>query len=211
MTGIIDGLIAFLEQLMTMPIFYPLVGLLITIDALCPLVPSETVLNLAGAFSASQGVPDVKWVMAAAGIGAIIGDNLCFMLGSRLIGLVNRLDPNSRAGKAITWVRANMHEHGPVTIMVARFLPWARWVATIVLGSVRYNWFLFFLFDTIGVILWVGISVGTGYLGGTLFSDFPLLAMIVGVTLGSLVGMAIQRLQAAAMEWNDVRRGVSTI
>ena len=57
MTEIIDGLIAFLEQLMTMPIFYPLVGLLITIDALCPLVPSETVLNLAGAFSASQGVP----------------------------------------------------------------------------------------------------------------------------------------------------------
>ena len=139
MTEIVDGLIAFLEQLMTMPIFYPLVGLLITIDALCPLVPSETVLNLAGAFSASQGVPDVKWVMVAAGIGAIIGDNLCFMLGGRLIGLVNRLDPESRAGKAITWVRANMHEHGPVTIIVARFLPWARWVATIVLGSVRYN------------------------------------------------------------------------
>lgn len=211
MTEIVDGLIAFLEQLMTMPIFYPLVGLLITIDALFPVVPSETVLNLSGAFSASQGVPDVKWVMVAAGIGAIIGDNLCFMLGSRLIGLVNRLDPESRAGKAITWVRANMNEHGPVTIMVARFLPWARWVATIVLGSVRYNWFLFFFFDTIGVILWVLISVGTGYLGGTLFSDYPLLAMIVGVTLGSLVGMAIQRLQAAAMEWFDVRRGVSSI
>lgn len=211
MAEIIDGLIAFLETLMTMPIFYPLLGLIIAVDALCPLVPSETVLNLSGAFSASQGVPNVKWVLAAATIGAIIGDNLCFMLGGRLIGIVNRLDPESRAGKAITWVRANMHQHGPVTIIVARFLPWARWVATIVLGSVRYNWFLFVLFDTIGVLLWVGIGVGVGYLGGTLLSDFPLLAMMLGVLLGSLVGLAIQRLQAYMMEWNDVRRGVSSV
>lgn len=211
MAEMIDSLIQFLEQLMTMAVFYPLLSLLITIDALCPLVPSETVLNLAGAFSAAQGVPDVKWVMGAAAIGAIIGDNLCFMLGGRLINLVNRLDPESRAGKAITWVRENMNQHGGITIIVARFLPWARWVATILLGSVRFNWFLFLIYDTIGVALWVLISVGVGYLGGTLFSDFPLLAMVVGVILGSLVGLAIQKLQERLLEWNDVRRGVSAI
>lgn len=211
MAEMIDSLIQFLEQLMTMAVFYPLLSLLIAIDALCPLVPSETVLNLAGAFSAAQGVPDVKWVMGAAAIGAIIGDNLCFMLGGRLINLVNRLDPESRAGKAITWVRENMNQHGGITIIVARFLPWARWVATILLGSVRFNWFLFLIYDTIGVALWVLISVGVGYLGGTLFSDFPLLAMVVGVILGSLVGLAIQKLQERLLEWNDVRRGVSAI
>lgn len=211
MTEFVDSLIHFLEQLMTMPLFYPLLGLVITIDALCPLVPSETVMNLAGAFSAAQGVPDVKWVMGAAAIGAIIGDNLCFMLGSRLINVVNRLDPESRAGKMITWVRHNMNQHGGMTIIVARFLPWARWIATILLGSVRYNWFLFFLYDTIGVVLWVVITVGVGYVGGAIFSDFPLLAMLVGVLLGSAVGYGIQKLQGRLMEWNDVRRGVSAI
>lgn len=211
MTEVVDSLVGFLEQLMTTPLFYPLLSLLITLDALCPMVPSETVLNLSGAFSGSQGVPDVRWIFAAAAIGAVIGDNLCFMLGGRLIRVVNQLDPESRAGKTIEWVRSNMNKRAGVTIIVARFLPWARWVATIVLGSVRYNWFLFFLYDTIGVMMWVTIGVGVGYVGGAIMSDYPLLAMVVGVILGSLVGLAIQKLQTNMAEWNDVRRGVSVI
>ena len=211
MTDVVDSLVGFVEQLMTTPLFYPLLSLVIALDALCPLLPSETVLNLAGAFSGSQGVPDVRWIFAAALIGAIIGDNLCFMLGSRLIRVVNQLDPESRAGKTIEWVRENQNKRAGVTIIVARFLPWARWVATILLGSVRYNWFLFFIYDTIGVLLWVTIGVGVGYVGGSILSDFPLLAMLVGVTLGSLVGLGIQKLQTRLAEWNDVRRGMSAI
>lgn len=207
----VDSLIAFLEDLMVLPIFYPLLAMLITIDALCPLVPSETVINLSAAFSGSRGVPDPWLIIVAVCAGAMIGDNLCFMLGSRLIGVVNRLDPESKAGKAIEWVRLNMHQRAGVTIIVARFIPWARWIATIVLGSVKYNWFVFFFYDTIGVVLWACIGVGVGYLGGTLFADYPLLAMAIGVALGGLVGWAIQRLQAVIFEWNDVRRGVSTL
>ncbi|QPK83410.1 DedA family protein [Corynebacterium qintianiae] len=207
----IDSLIGFLEQLMQMPIFYPLVTLLIIGDALAPIIPSETVLNLAGAFAASVGVPNPMGVIVAAIIGAVIGDNICYLLGKRLIGVVNRLNPDSKAGAAITWVRKNMKRRAGVTIIVARFIPWARWVATIVLGSVGYNWFAFFLYDTIGVVIWAFLSVGVGYLGGSLFADWPLLAMIVGVTLGSLVGFVIQKLQVRLFEWLDVRRGVSKL
>ena len=211
MTDVVDSLVGFLEQLMTTPLFYPLLSLVITLDALCPLLPSETVLNLAGAFSGSQGVPDVRWIFAAATIGAIIGDNLCFMLGSRLIRVVNQLDPESRAGKAIEWVRENQNKRAGVTIIVARFLPWARWVATIVLGSVRYNWFKFVFFDTIGVILWAFLSVGVGYLGGRILQDYPLLAMLLGLVLGSSVGYLIQKGQNKLAEWRDVRQGVSNV
>ena len=69
----VDGLIDFLHQLMTMPVFYPLVTLLIIGDALLPVIPSETVLNLSGAFAASQGGPSRRGVMSAAIIGGIIG------------------------------------------------------------------------------------------------------------------------------------------
>ncbi|WP_342318894.1 DedA family protein [Corynebacterium mayonis] len=207
----IDSLISFLEQLMQMPVFYPLVTVLIIGDALAPVIPSETVLNLAGAFSAARGVPDVWGVIIAAAIGAIIGDNICFRLGKRLIKVVNSLDPKSKAGRSITWVRRNMNRGAGPTIIVARFLPWARWVATIVLGSAGYSWPAFFFYDTIGVLIWALLSVGVGYLGGALFSDFPLLAMIVGVLLGSLVGVGIQRLQAWLFDYRDVRRGVSAI
>lgn len=207
----IDSLISFLEQLMQMPIFYPLVTLLIIGDALAPIIPSETVLNLAGAFSASVGVPSPMGVIIAAIIGAVIGDNICFLLGNKLIRVVNRLDPESKAGTAITWVRKNMNRRAGTTIIVARFIPWARWVATIVLGSVGYNWFAFFFYDTIGVVIWALLSVGVGYLGGSLFADWPLLALVVGVALGSAVGFGIQKLQLRLFEWLDVRRGMSKV
>lgn len=209
--GVIDALIGFLNTLMAMPIFYPLVTVLIVLDALAPVVPSETVLNLAGAFAASQGVPNVGAVILAAIIGGVIGDNICFALGSKLINRVDALDPESKAGQAISWVRRNMNRGAGATIIVARFIPWARWVATIVLGSVRYNWFAFFFYDTIGVVVWAFLSVGVGYLGGSLFSDYPLLAMVVGVLLGATVGFIIQRLQNRLFEWHDVRRGISAV
>lgn len=205
----IDSLIGFLEDLMQMEIFYPLVSLLIIADALAPVVPSETVLNLAGAFSASRGVPHPGWVIFAAIVGAVIGDNICFRLGKRLIKVVDRLDPDSKAGQSIAWVKRNMNRGAGATIIVARFLPWARWVATIVLSSAGYSWVAFFVYDTIGVIIWALLSVGVGYLGGSLFADYPLLAVIVGVALGSLVGLLIQKLQGWLFDWNDVRRGVS--
>lgn len=207
----VDSLIDFLHTLMAMSVFYPLVTVLIVADALAPVVPSETVLNLAGAFSASRGVPSVWGVIVAAIIGGIIGDNICFALGGKLIGRVEALDPESKAGQAIRWVRRNMNRGAGATIIVARFIPWARWVATIVLGSVRYNWFKFVFFDTVGVILWASLSVGVGYLGGRILQDYPLLAMLLGVVLGSSVGYLIQKGQNKLAEWRDVRQGVSNI
>jgi len=206
-----DPFINFLHMLMGTPMFYPLVTVLIVADALAPIVPSESVLNLAGAFAGSQGVPDATAVIVAAVIGGIIGDNICFALGGKLIGRVEALDPESKAGQAIRWVRRNMNRGAGATIVVARFIPWARWVATIVLGSVRFNWFAFVIYDTIGVIVWAILSVVIGYAGGALFSDFPLLGMVVGVLLGSLVGFGIQKLQGKLFDWRDERRGESSL
>ena len=52
-----NAIVEFLHNLVATPWFYPLVSLLIVGDALIPVIPSETVLNLSGAFAASQGVP----------------------------------------------------------------------------------------------------------------------------------------------------------
>ena len=53
--------------------------------------------------------------------------------------------------------------------------------------------------------------MGLGYAGGSLLADYPLLAMIVGVALGSLVGLIIQRVQNWFFETRDIRRGVSEV
>ncbi|QGU03598.1 DedA family protein [Corynebacterium comes] len=190
-----DQIVTWVETLLTLPVFYPVLALLVILDSLLPLIPSEAVLTLAGSWSGARGVPDLFTVIQIAVAAAIIGDNVCYFLGTRLIRVVERVPDDSTRGRAVSWVRLNIRRSAGTTIIVARFIPWARWFMTIMLGSVRYPWRWFFLYDTIGVIIWAVQATLIGYLGGWVFSDYPLIGMAVGITLGTVVGLMIQRVQ----------------
>ncbi|GAB3706800.1 DedA family protein [Corynebacterium nasicanis] len=191
-----EQIITWVETLLTLPAFYPVLAALVISDSLLPAIPSEAVLTLAGSWSGARGVPDLAMIIGVAVLAAVVGDNICYLLGTRLIGIVERTPADTARGQAIAWVRENIRRNAAATIIIARFIPWARWFMTIMLGSVRYPWRWFFLYDTIGVVLWALLAVFIGYAGGWYFSDYPLLAVIVGIALGGLVGMVIQRLQA---------------
>ena len=190
-----DQIVTSVETLLTLPAFYPVLALLVILDSLLPLIPSEAVLTLAGSWSGARGVPHLFTVIQIAVAAAMIGDNLCYFLGTRLIGFVERVPDDSARGRAVSWVRLNIRRRAGTTIIVARFIPWARWFMTIMLGSVRYPWRWFFLYDTIGVLIWATQATLIGYLGGRMFSDYPLIGMAVGITLGTLAGLMIQRVQ----------------
>ena len=202
-----EQLTMWIEAVMTMPFFYPLVGLTVAFDALGPAFPSETVLNLAGAWAGARGEPDITQVILWAIGGAIIGDNVCYFLGTKMMRYVDRFPADSKAGNALTWVRRNMRKRAGSTIIAARFVPWGRWIATIVLGSVRYPWPAFFFFDTIGVVVWALINTMVAYVGGMVLQNVPLLGLIVGMGLGLFVGFLIQKAQNRFFEWRDERRG----
>ncbi len=184
------------ETLLTLPAFYPVLGLLVVVDSLFPLIPSEAVLTLAGSWSGARGVPHLPTVLVIAVVGAMIGDNICFLLGTRLIGFVERARDDTPRGRAVLWVRRNIRRNAGTTIIIARFIPWARWFMTIMLGSVRYPWRWFLLYDTIGVLIWALQATLVGYVGGWVFSDYPLLGVVVGISLGAGTGLLIQRVQA---------------
>lgn len=190
-----DQLVVWVETLMTAPAFYPVLWLTVVIDSLFPLVPSETIITLAGAWSGSRGVPNLFLVILVASLGAVVGDNLCYFFGTRLIGVVNRIPGDSRRGKALAWTRRNLNHRDVSTIIIARFIPWARWFVTITLGSVKYPWSRFFLWDTVGVLIWAVQATMLGYVGGWLFRDQPLIGLVVGVVLGTVFGLVLQWLQ----------------
>ncbi|RNE49002.1 DedA family protein [Corynebacterium alimapuense] len=201
-----DQIVAWVEALMSLTIFYPVLGLIVISDSLFPLIPSEAILTLAGAWAGSQGVPNVWIVIQVAVIAAVIGDNICYLMGTRLIGVVERIPDRSTRGKTVEWVRKNIQRNAATTIIVARFIPWARWFMTITLGSVRYPWLRFFIYDTIGVIIWATQVTFIGYLGGWLLQDYPLLGMLLGITLGTVIGLSIQVLQGRFFRWRDARQ-----
>ncbi|HCG2964289.1 DedA family protein [Corynebacterium striatum] len=198
---------AWIEMVMLTQWVYPLVGSLIFLDCFFPVLPSEIPLNMVGAWSASQGYPHVPTMFFVALVAAILGDNLCFLLGTRLMALVNRVQKGSKAYEGLAWVKRNMRRGGGAAIIIARFIPSARLFMTILLGSMRYPWPLFFFFDIIGVSIWAAQALAIGYVGGMAFSDSPALAMVVSIIAAIIIGFGLQKVQNALLEWWDTHRG----
>ena len=138
-----DQVVSWVETLMTAQGFYLALGLVVVLDSLFPLIPSETAISLAGAWSGAQGTPRLFLLLITITLAAIIGDNLCFFLGTRLMGMVERLPGDSARGRALMWARRSLNEKEVSTIIIARFIPWARWFVTIILGSMGYSWLRF--------------------------------------------------------------------
>lgn len=190
-----EGFVSWIESLMTAASFYPVLSLTVLVDSLFPLVPSETIISLAGAWSGARGVPNLFLILLCATLAAIVGDNLCYFFGTRLIGIINKVPGDSSRGKALAWTRKNLNERDVSTIIIARFIPWARWFVTIILGSVGYPWRRFLLWDSIGAFIWAAQATFLGYLGGWLFQEQPLIGLVVGATFGIIFGLLLQVLQ----------------
>ena len=140
-------------------------------------------------------------------IAAMMGDNLCFLLGTRFMPLLQRVPKGSKAYEGLNWVKRNMRRGGGAAIIIARFIPSARLFMTILLGSMRFPWLVFVFFDTIGVALWAAEALAIGYLGGMAFSNSPVLAVVVSIIAAVIIGVGLQKLQNKFTEWWDTRRG----
>ena len=203
----VDTLMMWIESLMSTAWVYPVIGALIFGDSFIPVLPSEIPLNLVGAWSGARGEPNIGVMFTVAVMCAVVGDNLCFLLGTRLMPYLNRIRRGSKTYAALVWVKRNMRRNAGAAIIIARFIPSARLLLTILLGSVRFPWPMFFVFDTLGVLLWAAQALAIGYLGGVIFSGSPLLAMGLSVVLATILGFLVQRTQNKIMDALDVRRG----
>ena len=192
----VDTITMWIETVMSTEWIYPLVGVLIFGDCFFPVLPSEIPLNMAGAWSGSQGFPHMPTMFFVALIAAMMGDNLCFLLGTRFMPLLKRVPKGSKAYEGLNWVKRNMRRGGGAAIIIARFIPSARLFMTILLGSMRFPWLVFVFFDTIGVALWAAEALAIGYLGGMAFSNSPVLAVVVSIIAAVVIDQAQSRLQA---------------
>jgi membrane-associated protein len=164
-------------------------------DAVLPLFPSETVV-IAGAVLASRGRLELALVVAAAAVGAALGDNCAYALGrSGLRRVVHRLFDSDKNQQRLNWARAQLRQRGAWIIIVARFIPGGRTATTYISGTLEMPWKRRFLpADTTAAIVWSLYSAGLGYFGGSAFEHnlwIPLLiatgASVLVAALGELV------------------------
>jgi undecaprenyl-diphosphatase len=156
------------------------------------LVPGES-LVLASGFFAHRGILELDAVMAAVGMGAIAGDNIGYLLGTRL-GRDWLLRKGSRFGlrrKRLNQAEAFFQRHGPKAVFIGRFIGFARALVPFVAGASRMSYRKFVLYDALGAILWTVGFVTLGYVLGASWRVAEQWISRSGLILAALVFLSV--------------------
>jgi membrane protein DedA with SNARE-associated domain len=173
---------------------YPLLFVLVMSESSGVPVPGETALITAGVL-ASQGKMSIEAVIALAAAGAIVGDNIGYLIG-RKGGrwLLERPGAFHRQRREVLRVGEPFFmTHGPKAVFFGRFLlglrVWASWLA----GATRMRWRSFVLWNALGGITWaVAVGLIAYFLGHSAdnavetFGLFGLVAVVIAL-LSALV------------------------
>jgi membrane protein DedA with SNARE-associated domain len=152
---------------------YVVVLLFAVVDALLPLVPSETAVITAGVVSGA-GHLSLPLVIIAAAIGAFAGDNIAYAIGSRYGERVtSRFFRSDKASRRLQSARRQLDRRGGELIAVGRFVPGGRTLITLTAGLSGYPWPRFARYDAIAATLWASYGGLLGYFGGQAFERQP--------------------------------------
>ncbi|MEV6706190.1 DedA family protein [Micromonospora wenchangensis] len=176
-----------LHHTVTSPWVYLVIFVVTAVDAFFPVVPGETVVITAGVFAAT-GEPNLTAVIAAATVGALVGDHASYGIGRgggahRLA----RLPDGSRRRTGSDWARRAVDRRGGSILTTSRFVPGGRTAVTLTMGAVRYPLPRFLLFDTVAAVVWALYCGLLGYFGGLTFERDPVRGLLVGIGLSLAV------------------------
>ena len=179
------------------PQAYVIVFGLAALDAVFPVVPSETGLILAGYLCTQAPYLSLWLVILVAAAGAFVGDSASYALG-RYLGrpiLSSRVFGGPRTRKATVWAETQLTRRGGMLIVVARFIPGGRTAVTLTCGITRYRYARFAMFDAVAALIWAVYGALLGYLGGRMFQDKAWAALLVAFGIAGSITLATEAWQ----------------
>jgi membrane-associated protein len=188
--GLLNGLIDLLTGSMWT---YPLLFGICVGDAVIPAFPSETALIVCG-IQAARGQLSLELVIVVAAAGAFIGDNLSYAVG-RWLGrpVVRRFFSGEVSQRRLESANHFLKERGSYVLIVARFVPGGRTATTFTAGLVHLPWLTRFgPYVFVAAILWAVYGALLGYLGGRVFEDRPIYALLVALGIAAVITVAVE-------------------
>jgi len=189
---------AWLLSIAGSPWIYAALFLLVVADAFLVVLPSETLVVALGALAAAGGQPSVLLLVPVAAVGALVGDSLCYLIGTRL-GIDRwAWQRRGRVAAALARARATVLSRPAVLIFTARYIPYARIAVNLSAGAAGLPVRRFLPLAAAAGTAWAIYNVAVGAAFGTALPGNPLLAIAlsvaVAVVLGITVDLVTQRL-----------------
>ena len=182
-----DNLETAIESLVDSVWIYPSVLGVSFVDAIIPVVPSESVVISTAATSG----PILVLVFLAAATGAWCGDQVAYFIGTRVDVRRIRFFRRPRVLAALDWAEHSLEHRGTLYIIAARFIPMGRVAVNLSAGALRYPRRRFMAVDAVAVSIWAGWGIMIGSVARSVFEDNLLLSIAVGITGGVLLGLLV--------------------
>jgi membrane protein DedA with SNARE-associated domain len=170
---------------------YPLLFLLVMGESSGVPIPGETALLTSGVL-ASQGKLQIAACIALAAAGAIVGDNIGYLIGRKggrwVLERPGAFEGQRRRVLAVG--EPFFERHGPKAVFAGRFIlglrVWASWLA----GATHMRWRTFLLWNALGGICWATVmglaAYFLGHAAGNVVSTFGIFGLVaVAVALVS--------------------------
>jgi membrane-associated protein len=185
---------SFFELASASPWTYAVILAVAALDAVLPVVPSETAVISAGVL-AGAGDLQIGLVIAAGAAGAYAGDSSAYWLGRRLDG--RRLFRGASGARRRAWAERTLERHGGPVIFGARFIPGGRTATTVTAGLLRMRWARFAGFAGAAAVGWASYAALLGYLGGRVFEDNPLWGLVAGFGVAAVTFLVVEVVRRA--------------
>lgn len=175
------------------PLSYLLAFSLPLLDAVFPVVPSETALIALGVATATSSDPRIGLLVGLAALGAFSGDNLSYMVGRRFAPFAERHFFSSPKGIVRrAWALSALERLGGRLIVVCRFIPGGRTAVTLTCGTVSYSHRRFMYATAAAAVIWASYAFFVGRLGGRVFADRPWAGFLVAVGIVLCISLLVE-------------------
>jgi len=156
-------------------------------------------LITAGAYAGATHRLAILWVVLAAWVAAVVGDNLGFALGReggwRLVrGAARRFHVDDRTLKIGVYL---FRRYGGRVVFFGRFVPLLRTWGALLAGVNRMPWRRFLVWNGTSALAWAALWGGLSYAFGSVLrgyaSNIAFIAIGVAAVISAVVGVLLAR------------------
>jgi membrane protein DedA with SNARE-associated domain len=163
------------------------------LDAIFPVLPSETAVITLGVATAGSADPRIALLVGCAAAGAFLGDNLCYLLGRRFgPAIQRRFFATPKGIKSRAWAERSLARFGTQLIIACRFIPGGRTAVTLTCGITGYPRRRFTAATAAAAVIWALYAFFIGRIGGRAFEDNPWAGLAIALGASAVIGAVIE-------------------